>query len=109
MMTQSPQNLADRVLQALRGVLDPELGHNIVDLGMVYQLAIDDGGAVRIVMTTTVPGCPASSMLREGVSAAATEVDGVTAAEVIITFDPPWSPDRIAPEIKSELGFASLH
>jgi metal-sulfur cluster biosynthetic enzyme len=108
MNTQAP-DLADRVMQALRGVLDPELGHNIVDLGMVYQLAIDDGGAVRIVMTTTVPGCPASSILREGVGAAAAEVDGVTAAEVIVTFDPPWSPDRMAPEIKSELGFAPLH
>ncbi len=106
---QPTSDLAERVLQALRGVLDPELGHNIVDLGMVYEIEVTERGDVRIVMTTTAPGCPASGLLREGVSAAAAEVSGVAATEVVVTFDPPWSPDRMAPQIKSQLGFAALH
>ncbi len=109
MTGQVANDLAERVLEALRGVLDPELGHNIVDLGMVYGIEVGERGNVRIVMTTTAPGCPAGALLREGVSAAAAEVSGVAATEVVVTFDPPWSPERMAPQIKSQLGFAPLH
>lgn len=109
MNRQPTDDLGERVLQALRGVLDPELGHNIVDLGMIYQVEVTERGEVRIVMTTTAPGCPAGRLLREGVSAAAAEVSGVAATEVVVTFDPPWSPDRMAPQIKSQLGFAPPH
>lgn len=84
---------------ALRGVIDPELGHNIVDLGMIYDIEVKDHGFVRIVMTTTTRFCPASVLLQEAVATAAGTVDGVTDVEVELTYDPPWGPDRMAPEI----------
>jgi metal-sulfur cluster biosynthetic enzyme len=84
---------------ALRTVIDPELGHNIVDLGMIYDVDVGDSGLVSIVMTTTARFCPASAFLQDAVVAAASGVDGVTGVEVELTYDPPWSPDRMAPEI----------
>lgn len=84
---------------ALRGVIDPELGHNIIDLGLVYDVDVGADGAVAIVMTTTARFCPASAFLREAVAAAAGAVPGVTEVQVELTYDPPWTPDRMAPEI----------
>ena len=84
---------------ALRGVIDPELGHNIVDLGMIYEIDVQDLGLVRIVMTTTTRFCPASAFLQDAVARAASAVDGVTDVEVELTYDPPWDPDRMTPEL----------
>ncbi len=84
---------------ALRTVIDPELGHNIVDLGMVYDVDVGVSGLVKIVMTTTARFCPASAFLQDAVAAAAGGVDGVTGVGVELTYVPPWSPDRMAPEI----------
>ena len=79
--------LVGRVRDALRVVIDPELGENIVDLGFVYDIAVE-AGAVRITMTATTPGCPATGFLREGAQAAASAVPGVVFADVTMTFDP---------------------
>ncbi|MCP8884471.1 metal-sulfur cluster assembly factor [Devosia sp. XJ19-1] len=84
---------------ALRSVIDPELGHNIIDLGMVYDVDVQDAGVVGVVMTTTARFCPASAFLQEAVAAAAGAVTGVTRVDVELTYDPPWTPDRMAPEI----------
>ena len=84
----------DEVLRALRTVFDPELGLSIVDLGLVYDIAID-GGNVRILMTLTGPGCPLHDAMRAWVQRAVGTVSGVETVEVAITFDPPWTPDRI--------------
>lgn len=92
-------SLQAAIEEALRAVIDPELGHNIVDLGMVYGIAVDDDGNVAVLMTTTARFCPASSFLRDAVDAAASEVDGVRSVEVSLTYDPPWTPDRMAPAI----------
>jgi metal-sulfur cluster biosynthetic enzyme len=100
--------LAERVRDALRVVIDPELGHNIVDLGFIYDILVADG-AVRITMTATTPGCPASHFLKDGVANAAASVPGVSAVDVVMTFEPPWTPSRIAPSIRSELGFAAVN
>ncbi len=100
--------LADRVRDALRVVIDPELGENIVDLGFVYDIAVEAGTA-RTTMTATTPGCPATGFLREGAQAAASAVPGVVHADVTMTFEPAWTPDMIAPEIKASLGFAALN
>ena len=98
--------LAGRIRHALRVVIDPELGHNIVDLGFVYDISIV-AGVARITMTATTPGCPAVRFLIEGVSSAAAGVPGVRSVDIEMTFDPPWSPSRIEPEIRSSLGFAA--
>jgi metal-sulfur cluster biosynthetic enzyme len=90
------QSLADAVRQSLRGVIDPELGENLIDLGLIYFVAIDDRATAHIVMTTTTRGCPAVNYLKDGVHNAALAVAGVTAAEVGVTYDPPWTPDMIS-------------
>jgi metal-sulfur cluster biosynthetic enzyme len=100
--------LVDRIRDALRVVIDPELGHNIVDLGFVYDISAVDG-AVCITMTATTPGCPAIRFLRDGVANAAAQVPGTASVDIVMTFDPPWSPSRIEPETRSSLGFATVN
>jgi metal-sulfur cluster biosynthetic enzyme len=100
--------LARRMRDALRVVIDPELGYNIVDLGFVYDISVA-GDAVRITMTATTPGCPAVHFLKEGVANAAARVPGVRTVDVVMTFDPPWTPSRIEPATRSSLGFAAVN
>jgi metal-sulfur cluster biosynthetic enzyme len=107
-MTTNDNDLVAQVRQALKVVIDPELGHNIVDLGFVYDVSVDDGVA-RITMTATTRGCPAASFLREGAASSACLVPGVESAEVTMTFDPPWQPAMIAPDVKASLGFAEVN
>ena len=100
--------LVEDIRGALRVVIDPELGENIVDLGFVYDIAVADG-TVHITMTATTPGCPATSFLKEGVQAAASTVPGVASVEVTMTFEPAWTPDRIKAGVRSSLGFAAVN
>jgi metal-sulfur cluster biosynthetic enzyme len=100
--------LEGRIRDALRVVIDPELGHNIVDLGFIYGIAITDGDA-WIVMTATTRGCPAAGFLREGAANAAMQVSGVRSVDVTMTFDPPWTPSMIEPAVRASLGFASVN
>jgi metal-sulfur cluster biosynthetic enzyme len=86
----------DRVMAALRDVFDPELGMSIVDLGLVYAVEID-GARVRVTMTLTTEGCPLHDSMIEWVRRAVGAIPGVDDVDVTITFDPPWTPDRIAP------------
>jgi metal-sulfur cluster biosynthetic enzyme len=99
--------LVQHVREALRVVIDPELDVNIVDLGLIYDIAALDGD-VRITMTATTPGCPATRFLREGVEAAAATVEGVGSVDVTMTFEPPWSPSLMEPSIRALLGFAAV-
>jgi metal-sulfur cluster biosynthetic enzyme len=100
--------LSERVRDALRIVIDPELGLNVVDLGFIYDIAVT-GSAVRITMTATTPGCPATAFLKEGVANSAASVPGIDTVEVIMTFDPPWSEARIVPAARGLLGFATAN
>ena len=100
--------LVNRIRDALRVVIDPELGHNIVDLGFVYDISVDDGAA-RITITATTPGCPAIRFIKEGVANAAARVPGVRDVDVVMTFDPPWEPARIEPIVRASLGFAAVN
>ena len=84
----------EAVTAALRTVLDPELGMSVVELGLIYGIDVKDG-AVEITMTLTAPGCPIHDVMGEWVRAAVLQVPGVERAEVRLTFDPPWTPDRI--------------
>jgi metal-sulfur cluster biosynthetic enzyme len=96
-------NLADEVRNALRTVIDPEIGFNIVDLGLIYSITIESGVA-RITMTTTTRGCPATSFLKEGVRDSASLVSGVETADVMLTYDPPWTPEMMSVTAKEYLG-----
>ncbi len=89
------QCLADAVRASLRCVIDPELGENLIDLGLIYFVAVDDHATAHVVMTTTTQGCPAVDYLKDGVERAALSVPGVKAAEVAVTHDPPWTPDMM--------------
>jgi metal-sulfur cluster biosynthetic enzyme len=93
------------ILQALRGVNDPEVGVNIVDLGLIYSTQID-GGRVRISMTMTTPACPMHSYLTQQVREAILDHDEeVESVEVELVWDPPWSSRMISEEGKRQLGW----
>jgi metal-sulfur cluster biosynthetic enzyme len=79
------------VLETLRQVIDPEVGCNIVDLGLIYSVSIGDG-KVSVVMTLTTPGCPMHESISLGAQTALLSLDGVTDAEVEVVWDPPWHP-----------------
>jgi metal-sulfur cluster biosynthetic enzyme len=96
-------DLADRVREALRLVIDPELGENVVDLGLIYDVSVPHEGMVHVTMTTTTRGCPATEFLREGVATCARAVVGVTAADVVLTYEPLWTPDRMSAKAQSRL------
>ena len=83
------------VMDALAGVVDPELGLSIVDLGLVYDVRIA-GGTVDVTMTLTAPGCPLHALMEDWVRAALARVPGVQLVNVTLTFDPPWTPERMA-------------
>jgi metal-sulfur cluster biosynthetic enzyme len=82
------------VLDALRQVVDPEIGMDIVALGLIYDVAIE-GSCVRVLMTLTSPGCPMGESIRGGAQIALLNLDGMTDAEVDLVFDPPWHPSMI--------------
>ncbi|HTI56883.1 MAG TPA: iron-sulfur cluster assembly protein [Verrucomicrobiae bacterium] len=84
----------DQVTEALREVFDPELGMSVVDLGLIYRVEIA-AGRVRIEMTLTTQGCPLHESMTEWVRQAVGRVPGVVDVAVALTFEPPWTPDRI--------------
>lgn len=86
---------AAEVTEALRGVVDPELGMSVVDLGLIYRIDVD-GGAVRITATVTAPGCPLHDMMTDWIRTAVAQVPGVARIDVELTLDPPWTPARMA-------------
>lgn len=85
----------DTVLDALRQVVDPETGCDLVAMGLIYDVSVE-GDRAQVTMTTTTRGCPLSEMLREGAEAAVLAAPGVAGAAVTLTWEPPWTPDRIA-------------
>jgi metal-sulfur cluster biosynthetic enzyme len=91
------------VRDALRQVIDPELGCNIVDLGLLYDIQISDG-KVTVRMTLTTPGCPMQESLAWGVQSALLNLEGVETVDVELVWDPPWSPDRMTDEGRAQLG-----
>ena len=97
---------ADDVREALKEVYDPELGYNIVDLGLVYGVAVEEGGRVDVTMTMTTPGCPAASYIEEGTRERVEAMDGATAVDVHVVWTPPWTPDMMSEDAKRHFGFA---
>ena len=92
----------DGVMNALRNCYDPEIPVNIVDLGLIYGVAIDEDN-VRVRMTLTTMGCPAHAYLMHQVQTEIEKIPGVRKAEVEIVWDPPWTPDKMNPEAKKRL------
>jgi metal-sulfur cluster biosynthetic enzyme len=94
----------EEVVEALREVEDPELGMDIVELGLMYDVEIE-GPKVKVVHSLTSMGCPAGPMIQEGIHDAAASVPGVEAVEVELTWNPPWTPERMSDDAKFILGF----
>jgi metal-sulfur cluster biosynthetic enzyme len=92
------------VREALRSVYDPELGLDIITLGMVYGVTVSDEGAVDIRMTLTTPGCPMERVIMDGIQHAVSKLDGVTRIGVDLVWEPRWSPEKIDPEGQKILG-----
>lgn len=88
--------LVESIRNALRMIIDPEMGSNVVDLGLIYDIAVQDGGIARVTMTTTIKGCPATAFLKEAVQNCVWYVPGVEYAEVRLTYEPSWTPEMMA-------------
>lgn len=83
------------IVEALRGIEDPEIGSDIVELGLIYQIEIAAAGRVRVVMMTTTRNCPASAFIVEAVKAKIEQMESVSEASVDLVHDPAWSPEMI--------------
>ena len=94
----------DVVVEALHQVEDPELGMDIVDLGLLYDVDVE-GPKVRVSYTLTSMGCPAGVMIQEDIDRVVRELPGVEEVESELTFEPPWTPDRMSEDAKFILGF----
>jgi FeS assembly SUF system protein len=96
--------LKDRIIEALRSCYDPEIPVNIYDLGLIYELNVDDAGAVSIRMTLTAPNCPVAGSLPAQVERTVRAVAGVTGVEVELVWDPPWDRGRLSQAALIQLG-----
>ncbi len=94
----------EQVMDALREVYDPELGLNIVDLGLVYGVDIADN-QVNVTMTLTTPGCPLHNTMARGAEMAVRRLPGVESATVRVVWDPPWTPERMSETARQQLGW----
>ncbi|MGV0875676.1 SUF system Fe-S cluster assembly protein [Martelella sp. FLE1502] len=97
--------LSDDIISALKTVYDPEIPADIFELGLIYRIDVDDDRVVKIDMTLTAPGCPVAGEMPGWVENAVGTVEGVSGVEVEMTFDPPWTPDRMSEEAKVAVGW----
>jgi metal-sulfur cluster biosynthetic enzyme len=104
MSDQTPQIDPDAVTEALSNVIDPELGLDFVELGLVYGVEID-GGTVEITFTLTTPACPIGPQVSEQMQEFVGEIDGVQEVIPTMVFSPPWSPDKMSEDAKFALGY----
>ena len=94
----------EQVTDALRDVIDPELGLDFVELGLIYDVEVD-GGTVRVTYTLTSPGCPIGPQVSEQIDEFVSELDGVEEVQPTMTFSPPWTPELMSEDAKFALGF----
>ncbi len=97
--------MEEKIVRMLKTVYDPEIPVNVYDLGLIYDVDVDDNQHVIITMTLTAPGCPAADFIMEDVQMKVESVEGVTSVEVNLVFEPTWHKDMMSEEAKLELGF----
>ena len=97
--------LTDDIVSALKTVYDPEIPADIYELGLIYRIDIEDDRSVKIDMTLTAPGCPVAGEMPGWVENAVSAVEGVSGVSVAMTFDPPWTPDRMSEEAQIAVGW----
>lgn len=103
-VTPSPSPTVDDVMDALSNVIDPELGLDFVELGLIYGVEIDDGN-VHVTFTLTTPGCPIGPQVTEQIDEFVGELDGVKTIDSEMVFTPPWSPEKMSEDAKFALGY----
>jgi FeS assembly SUF system protein len=96
--------MKDQIIAALRRVRDPEIPMDVYEMGLIYGIRIEDAGVVFVRMTLTAPNCPVAGSLPGDVERAVRSVPGVTDVKVELTFDPPWTKDRMSEAAKLALG-----
>ena len=101
-------SLRDSIIAALKTVYDPEMPVNVYELGLIYDVSVDDDGRAGIRMTLTAPNCPVAGTLPGEVERAVRSVPGVTDVKLELTFDPPWSKDRMSEAAKLALGLEDI-
>jgi len=94
-----------RILKALKTIYDPEIPVNIYDLGLIYEILVDENAKAKITMTLTAPGCPMADQIMAEVKTKVSAVEGVTDVDINLTFNPPWNKELMSDEAKLELGF----
>lgn len=97
--------MTDDIIGALKTVYDPEIPADIYELGLIYKIDIEDDRSVKIEMTLTAPGCPVAGEMPGWVQNAVGAVEGVSHVDVDMTFDPPWTPDRMSEEAQVAVGW----
>ena len=98
------KRLKEEVTALLRDVYDPEIPVNIYELGLVYEIRVDESGGVGIVMTLTSPMCPVAEMLPVEIETKAREIEGVRDVRIDLVWDPPWDPEMMSEAARLELG-----
>lgn len=91
------------VLDALHDVIDPELGYNIVDIGLIYALEVE-ADVIKVSMTMTTRGCPAQDYIMQGVQDRGRQIQGIKDVKVALVWEPPWSPQKMTPIAKQHFG-----
>jgi metal-sulfur cluster biosynthetic enzyme len=91
----------ETIRKALRQVKDPELNLNIIDIGLVYDIAVSEAGDVHVKMTLTSPGCPAGPEILSDVKRTIEDLEGVQSVEVEVVWEPYWTPERMDPRVKA--------
>ena len=99
------QELGDKIVSVLKTIYDPEIPVDIYELGLIYDVFLNEDNDVKILMTLTSPNCPVAESLPQEVKDKVAEIDGVKSSDVEMTFEPPWSKDLMSEEAKLELGF----
>ncbi len=99
------QDLGEKIVKELKSIFDPEIPVDIYELGLIYDVFVNEDNEVKILMTLTTPNCPVAETLPQEVEEKIRSIDEVKTAEVEITFDPPWTKDLMSEEAKLELGF----
>ncbi|MCT4587919.1 MAG: iron-sulfur cluster assembly protein [Carboxylicivirga sp.] len=96
--------LEGEIINVIKTIFDPEIPVNIYDLGLIYEIDVDENGKARVVMTLTSPNCPVAESLPEEVHDKVAAIDGITSVDLNLTFDPPWTKDMLSEEALLELG-----
>ena len=98
-------SMEQKIINMLKTIFDPEIPVDIYELGLIYDVFLNEDNDVKILMTLTSPNCPVAESLPQEVKDKVAEIDGVKSSDVEMTFEPPWSKDLMSEEAKLELGF----